>query len=210
MFAWIILSALPLGAAAQDTPTAVQVFPPALPLMATTGGEVLLKASVTPAGFVQSVDVLKHSPGFSEALQAAVRRWRLGPPGPGEDPSGRQVLVAGMFRPPTLMDVATPAPPGPLSADSAAVPIPTRWERPPFPPRAVGDGIVILEASVGTDGSVEDMAVVLGSPAFDSAARDTARRWVFRPAVREGQPVESVAYLVFVFRQPLTPPLPPR
>jgi TonB family protein len=187
-------------AAAQTGGFRVQVVPPTLPPEAVTGGEVLLKVTLSAVGQVRSMDVLKHSPAFTEALEAAVRRWRFGP-GEGEAEE-RDVLVAGVFRPPTLPDVAGPAPPGAPASAPATIPFPTRWERPPYPPRAVADGVVILAVTVGEDGRVQDVVSLLSSPAFDAAAQDAAKRWAFRPAVKGGAPVESVAYLVFGFRQP--------
>jgi TonB family protein len=188
---------LTIGLAATDAGPP-RVVPPRLPLEAVTGGEVILQVSLGPVGQVKSIEVLKHSPGFTEPLEAAVRQWRFGPSETGGD---RQVLVAGMFRPPTLVDVATPVPPAP--AAGAAVPIPVRWERPAYPPTALGDGVVVVEVRVGAGGAVSDATVVHSSPAFDGAARDTARRWSFRPAVRQGVAEESTAYVVFGFRQPV-------
>ncbi len=45
--------------------------------------------------------------------------------------------------------------------------------------------------------------VVRSRSGFDIAAVNAARRWRFRPATRDGQPVRSVAYLVFGFREPV-------
>ena len=180
-----------------------QVVPPRLPLEAVTGGEVLLQVSLGPVGQVKSIEVLKHAPAFTEALESAVRQWRFGP---GETGAERQVMVAGMFRPPTLQDVATPAPPEPR--EGAPVVLPFRWERPPYPPRALGDGVVVIEVRVGADSLVTEARVVHSSPAFDQAAMDTVRRWSFRPAVRGGVAEEATAYLVFGFRQPVLGPRP--
>jgi TonB family protein len=63
----------------------------------------------------------------------------------------------------------------------------------------MGSGKVILEADVSSRGAVTAVRRVSAPTAFDSAATDTARRWVFRPARREGRPVESRVVLVFSF-----------
>jgi protein TonB len=181
---------------------AVHVVPPALPESTTAGGEVLLRASLSPVGLVRSIETLRHVPPFTEALDTAVRQWRFGPAEPGEGPPERQVLVVGVFRPASLYDLTPPAPLVSMAAVPATVPVPVRWERPLYPPRALGDGVVVLEVSVAADGGVEEVTVLDGEPPFDSPARDAARRWWFRPAVWEGRPLPAVAYLVFGFRQP--------
>lgn len=59
-------------------------------------------------------------------------------------------------------------------------------------------GVVTLEALVGPDGSVRDVRVVRSldrAHGLDEEAMRTARRWTFRPAMYQGQPV---AYLVLI------------
>ena len=52
-------------------------------------------------------------------------------------------------------------------------------------------GEVRLDVRVGTDGAVLDVRLRTssGSPTLDRAAIDTVRRWRFRPASVDGQPV---------------------
>jgi TonB family protein len=183
---------------------ALHVVPPELPY-ASGGAEVLLKVSLSPVGRVRDTEAIRDVPPFTEAVDAAVRQWEFGPAEPGEGPPQRQVLVAAVFRPPALYDLTPPGPLVPLEAVPATIPVPVRWERPLYPPRALGDGIVIVEARVKSDGGVEEVTVLLSSPAFDGPARDAARRWWFRPAVWEGKAIPSVAYLIFAFRQPSSP-----
>ena len=113
---------------------AIHVVPPVLPVSATGGGEVLLKASLSPVGLVRDLEALRHVPPFTEALDTAVRQWRFGPVEPGEGPPERQVLIIGVFRPAALYDLAPPAPLVSMAAVPATVPVPVRWE-PTAPPR---------------------------------------------------------------------------
>jgi TonB family protein len=190
-----------LLAATAAAALAVQVVTPTMP-GTLSGGEVLLKVGLSPVGQVRSIESLRQAYPFTEALEAAVQQWRFGPAEPGEGPRERQVLVVGVFRPPSLYDLTPPVPLVPLQAVPATIPVPVRWERPLYPPRAIGDGVVVLEVHVAVDGKVEDVTILSPSPAFDGPARDAARRWWFRPAVWEGKAIPSVAYLVFGFRQP--------
>jgi protein TonB len=67
---------------------------------------------------------------------------------------------------------------------------------PAYPPaaRRMGNqGEVRLDVQVGVDGSVLDVRVRTssGSPLLDRSAIDTVRRWRFRPATVDGQPVSA-------------------
>ena len=49
---------------------------------------------------------------------------------------------------------------------------------PPLAARAKVEGVVILEATVGRDGRVEDVEVLRSVPLLDRAAIDAVRQWV--------------------------------
>jgi len=61
---------------------------------------------------------------------------------------------------------------------------------PVYPPIAVNArvrGMVILEATVGKDGRVEDVEVLRSVPLFDEAAVDAVRQWVYAPLLLNGE-----------------------
>jgi periplasmic protein TonB len=61
---------------------------------------------------------------------------------------------------------------------------------PVYPPIAVNaqiEGVVILEATVGRDGRVEDVTVLRSVPLLDKAAIDAVRQWVYAPLLLNGQ-----------------------
>ena len=68
--------------------------------------------------------------------------------------------------------------------------------------RRGAEGSVLVEISVGADGTAEDAKVVEGSGAddLDAAAVAAVKNWKFRPAVRAGQPVASRERIRFVFK----------
>jgi len=183
-----------------------QFVAPHLPVAANVGGEVLLHVKLDASGTPERIlGILDVSP-FAEALRDAVRQWRL-PPTAGSD-LDRDVLVAGVFRSATLLELGNlPAPPS-AAIGPPVLPLPIDWARPPYPPNALDDGVVIVEVRVGADGVARDATVVHSAPGFDSAAVDAAARWRFRPAVRDDRPISAVAYLVFGFRAPMTVPSP--
>jgi TonB family protein len=210
--ATIMLAIGVLGADARLTPARLrQPVLPAMPIQAVAGGEVLLDVAVNASGRVASIDPLRTTPPFTDALVSAVRGWIFQPAEErveGTPPSTRQVasrvLVAAVVRPPTLNTPTLGEPPRDVAQGSPAVPYPVRTIPPLYPPLARDSGTVLLELDVDDRGGVTGTAVVRSSPAFDAAAIDAARRWTFRPARVDGRTVPSLVYVVLVFRQPVT------
>ena len=90
-----------------------------------------------------------------------------------------------------------------MAAPSPAIPFPVDVVVPPYPTTAVGDGQVLIEVSVGSDGTVLDAHVIDARGPFAEAAFEAARGWRFRPGQHEGHPVATLAYLIFGFRSPV-------
>ena len=67
--------------------------------------------------------------------------------------------------------------------------------KPAYPPVALQagvEGLVILEAIVGTDGSVRSAQVLRGHPLLDEAAMGAVQQWRYTPTLLNGVPVEVV------------------
>jgi TonB family protein len=184
---------------------------PVIPFQAVGGGEVLLELAVNSAGSVAAVRTLQTTPLFTEALNDVVRGWQFVP---GEDagkPVDSKVLVAGLFRPPSINEPTPGELPTDVAAPSPEIPYPMLTTMPPYPPLALESGVVLVEVLVDSVGDVVDAQVARSAPPFDEPALDAARQWRFRPTRLRGLPVPAYAYLVFAFRQPitLTPGRPP-
>ncbi|MCR4375390.1 MAG: energy transducer TonB, partial [Acidobacteria bacterium] len=94
--------------------------------------------------------------------------------------------------------------------------------RPAYPPAAMAEGrqgIAIIEAVIGTDGTVRDATIIrsIGDD-LDRAALDAVYQWVFRPTTLNGQPVPVIMTVTVNFRladdgqippPPPPPPVPP-
>jgi TonB family protein len=63
-------------------------------------------------------------------------------------------------------------------------------------------GRVILQLHIGTDGSVEDVEVLSGSPILARASTDAVKQWKFKPRVRNEHPVEMQTRVTFDFKLP--------
>ena len=60
-------------------------------------------------------------------------------------------------------------------------------------------GIVIIEAIIGKDGSVKEARVLRPVPMLDQAALDAVRKWKYSPTLLNGQPVEVVMTVTVTF-----------
>jgi periplasmic protein TonB len=60
-------------------------------------------------------------------------------------------------------------------------------------------GTVRLRAIIGTDGTVQNLEVLSGSPILARAAVDAVRQWRYRPTQLNGQPVEVETYITVNF-----------
>lgn len=188
--------------------------------MEVGGGEVLVEVTVSSEGAVADTRPLRSTATFTERVVNSVRTWSfVAAEGPISSANARpegamteriesKVLVAGLFRPPTLNTPTLGEPILDVAAPSTDVPFPTQVVQPPFPPNAAGPGVVLIEVRIDTYGRVVDALARQSSPPFDGAARDAALQWTFRPATIAGRPVPSVAYIIFGFPLPVGPPPP--
>jgi len=189
---------------------------PSIPVTAVSGGEVLVDVDVSAEGAVTRATPLRSTPPFTELVVNAVRDWRFfpareavnaDPPRAGESTSRvavqSHVLVAAVFRPPSLRAPTLGEPPKDVSSGSDILPFPAAMIPPLFPPTAASNGVVLLEVRVSAKGSVDDVGVINSAPPFDDAAVKAVREWHFRPAQVHGTPVPTYVYVVLGFRVPV-------
>jgi periplasmic protein TonB len=60
-------------------------------------------------------------------------------------------------------------------------------------------GVVILEATIGTDGKVKDVKVIRSVKLLDDAAVTSVRSWEFKPTVVNGQAVQVITTIPINF-----------
>jgi protein TonB len=104
------------------------------------------------------------------------------PPPPPEPVAPRHILHVGgsVIAPTKIADVA---PAYPAIARAAGV-----------------QGTVLLQATIGLDGSVEDVQVLQSVPLLDEAAVTAVRQWRYTPTRLNGQPVAVVMTVTVGFR----------
>ena len=79
-----------------------------------------------------------------------------------------------------------------------------RKSDPAYPIELIRDGVkgtVILTAIIRADGSVGEIAVAQGvDPQLDQNAVEALSRWLFRPALKNGQAIDLEAVIMVPFR----------
>jgi TonB family protein len=76
---------------------------------------------------------------------------------------------------------------------------------PGYPPLAKQtrlSGEVKIEVTIAEDGRVIDARAISGPEPFHQAALDAARKWVFKPTLLNGRPVQTQGLLTFIFTRP--------
>ena len=57
------------------------------------------------------------------------------------------------------------------------------------------EGVVKFTAVIGTDGKIQNLKVISGPTPLVEAASDAVKRWVYRPTLLNGQPVEVITQI---------------
>lgn len=185
---------------------------PGLAPQAVGGGEAIVELAVDASGRVEKITPIRATPPFTEMVIDSVRNWRFEPAsddpvGPDGKPQGRRavaskVIVAALYRAPTLLTPTLGERPATVAAASPDVAFPANTTEPVFPVQAQFGGVVLIEARIAATGVVTPRVVGSGST-FDDAALKAAQQWRFFPA-RVKDEAETYAYLIFGFPQPIT------
>lgn len=161
--------------------------------------------------------IRQAAPAFTEAALASVRQWRYD--SPAEGPLTFSVPVrlgaapeimafkaagnAGTVRKPGTAGGAITAPDNALRVGGAIKPpLKILDVRPVYPPVALAAnvaGVVIIEARIGTDGTIEEAHVLRSIPLLDEAALAAVKQWRFTPTLLNGQAVPIIMTMTVNF-----------
>jgi protein TonB len=92
---------------------------------------------------------------------------------PPPPPPTQPVRVGGNIKPPTKVKDVRPS-------------------YPPIAQSARVQGVVIIEATIGPNGRVQDARVLRSIPLLDQAALDAVRQWEYTPTLLNGVPVPVI------------------
>ena len=75
---------------------------------------------------------------------------------------------------------------------------------PGYPPNSIATGTVILQVSLDKWGEIEAVKVLKDIKSLTPEAERAVRKWKFKPARLNGQPVKSTLAVAFTFRTIVT------
>jgi protein TonB len=105
-------------------------------------------------------------------------------------------LLGGVLGGVTAADIPPPPPTGPVRVGgNVKQPKVVHLEQPKYPPaakKAHVEGVVMVEATVTADGTVEKVKAISGPPMLTEAATDAVSKWKYEPTYLNGQPVPVV------------------
>ena len=167
-----------------------------------------------------NLDFSNHLRAAAEAFEVAaiqaVEQWRYDPPATGPisfvvtfnfSPAGTSAAQGATM----TSGGRGGASASPLQTEGALriggtikTPTKIRDVRPVYPEiamQAAVSGVVIIEARIGKDGSVEDARVLRSIPLLDQAAIDAVMQWQFVPTLMNGVPVPVIMTVTVNFRR---------
>jgi protein TonB len=74
--------------------------------------------------------------------------------------------------------------------------------QPAYPPLAKQtrtQGVVLLEAVIDRDGSIQSLRVISGHPLLTGAAVEAVKQWRYRPTLLNGEPIEVITTVTVTF-----------
>ena len=159
--------------AAPETPRPIRVFTlPAPQQRSAEEGRVILPDSPVVA---LGGSVIPPDAGLPAGVQG-LSVPRVPAPPVKEAPAAQEVRVGGKVQPPTLINKVAPV-------------------YPPLAKLARTQGMVRFNATIGADGTVQNLQLVSGPAVLVKAAADAVKQWVYRPTLLDGEPVKIVTQI---------------
>ena len=160
---------------AATPPPPVEVNPTAAPVEAPS--EIKPETGIE-AGFEGQVGGVDG--GLAGGVVGGITGGIPEPPPPPPPPPTQPVRVGGNIKPPQKLKHVNPV-------------------YPPIAQSARVQGIVIIEATIGPTGAVQDAKVLRSIPLLDQAALDAVRQWQFTPTLLNGVPVPVIMTVTVQF-----------
>ncbi len=170
-------------------------------LVLDAGGNVAEARVVVMAGMALSTDArVPHAAAARQAAIAAVRQWQFEPPITAPMLVATDVTVGRIDKSSDMytrrvQSEETGNRSGLRVGGNINLPRQVHRVSPVYPPaaqEAAVQGVVILECTVGPDGSVTDVTVLRSIPLLDQAAIDAVRQWRYEPTLLNGEPITLV------------------
>ena len=70
---------------------------------------------------------------------------------------------------------------------------------PPLARSARVTGVVLLQATISTEGTIKDLRVISGHTLLQEAAIEAVKQWRYKPQLLNGQPIEVITTITVNF-----------
>jgi protein TonB len=178
---------------APPPPPALQPAPPPTPRQTFHGAPEMDRGQLTAPRMISNA-IARFGEPEAPALGGFLDM------GPGSDAAS---AADEAFHGQRLATVAPAAPGGPVRVSSTVVAgLLLNKTIPHYPPIAVAahiEGTVILQATISTSGTIENLHVVSGPAMLQQAALDAVSNWRYRPYLLSGKPVEVETTVNVIF-----------
>jgi TonB family protein len=178
----------------------------AYPIDNIASGLVSLQVSLTAAGQVGNVQVVRDIPGLTARAVGSVSSWTFTAAkldgqavastinvqvvfNPGAPQTHNLQLTAGAPVPP-------PNPPGYLPPALSQISYAT------YPPNSIAQGAVVLDLHIDKSGQIKKVTAIRAVASLTQAAIAAAKSWSVNPATLNNKPEAANLAVAFVFRSP--------
>ena len=151
--------------------------------------------SIRTAAPVEAPKEIKPETGIEAGFESSVGGVEGGIPGG---------VVGGITG--GIPEAPPPPPPPPTQpvrvGGNIKTPTKVKDVKPVYPPIAQSarvQGVVIIEATIGADGAVQNARVLRSIPLLDAAALDAVKQWQFTPTLLNGVPVPVIMTVTVQF-----------
>lgn len=171
------------------------------------GGIVGLMVNLDSAGHTMGVDVIRDIPSLTGSALVALNSWTFSPAKLNGKPSAGNLPVNILFNPdgstsqtvPLLPPVALSQPREPSQFVAPEVLAATYAT---YPQHTTFSGTVVLEVTVNNLGKAGRVSVIRDVAPLTKPAQAALKKWKFKPAQFNGNPVTSKMIVAFDFRSP--------
>lgn len=178
----------------------------AYPINTLASGLVSLQVSLTAAGQVENVQVVRDIPGLTARAVSAVTSWTFTSAKLDSQAVASTINVHVVFNPGAPQNqnlqlvpgapVPQPNPPGYLPPALSQVSYAT------YPPASIAQGAVVLDLRIEKSGQIKKIIPIRADPSLTEAATAAAKTWSVNPAKLNDSPQPAHLAVAFVFRSP--------
>ena len=181
---------------------------PEMAKQARVSGTVSLMAIIAKDGTMKRLELIEGDPMLVMAAMEGVKQWVYQPTLLNGEPVEVQTTIDVNF---TLQD-DNGAPAKPAGGEIRPAQLVRRYD-PDYPKLARETGAkgpVTVQATIAADGTVVDAKAIAGHPMLRKAAENCVRKWIYTPALLNGQPVETQTNITITFVGDFADPAPPQ